>query len=49
MFFSCHCVPTGMERNGEQRDEEVKWKGQGRRDSRMRKLSGRDKEGETAG
>ena len=37
---------TGKER---QQDEEVKWKGQGRRDNRKRKLSGRDKEGETTG
>ena len=36
-------------RKERQQDEEVKWKEQGTRDSRMRKLSGRDKEGETAG
>ena len=36
-------------RKERQQDEEVKWKGQGRRDNRMRKLSERDKEGETAG
>ena len=36
-------------RKERQQEEEVKRKGQGRRDNRKRKLSGRDKEGETAG